>query len=118
MILDAVRKVTADRRIVGFMFCGDTNCGLLHRATALIEERIWEMHFERPRKLYASEAASSDPTMRKHSDVTVVFAVKGEQFAAVQIMCQVSNREKQHDVMIAGWCYRARPLEPERPLPA
>ena len=69
------------------------------------------MHFERPRWLYANQQAARCTTRRKPGDITVVLSVKGEEFLAVQEDCRVANRERQHDVTVAGWCYRARQME-------
>ena len=77
VLADAIRQVTEETRIVGFMFCGDANCGLQHWNTATWQDRTWEMHFERPSYLYASEAAANVLAKRTPGDITVVFVVKG-----------------------------------------
>ena len=58
VLADAIRQVTEETRIVGFMFCGDANCGLQHWNTATWQDRTWEMHFERPG--YLCERGSSE----------------------------------------------------------
>ena len=116
VVADAIRQVTANERIVGFMFCGDANCNLPHWLTALMEDRTWEMHFDHPRYLYANNGAVAHYDKQKSGDITVVFSVKGQQFEGVQEDCRVRNRERQHDVSIVGWTYtpilekRAHPL--------
>ena len=76
------------------------------------------LNFQLPRYLFANAEAVKCPSKRKSGDIVVVFPVKGEEFEAVQTDCQVPNRKKQHDVIVAGWCYRARPSQPDHPLPA
>ena len=117
VILDAIRHVTEDKRIVGVMFCGDANCGFQHWSTAVNEMPIVALHFQTPRYLYANAEAVRFPSKRKSGDIVVVFPVKGEEFEAVQEDCQVPNREKQHDVIVAGWFYRARPSQPDLRYP-
>ena len=110
---DMARQHNNDSRIVGVMVCGDANCNQLQWAMSIFNETSWRLHFEEPKFLYAREGISP-----KDGDVTVVVGVKNEQFKAVPYDCYVKNREKQHDVMIAGWCFRKRDAEERHVLRA
>ena len=109
MVEDAIRQVTADNRIVGFMFCGDANCNLPNWLGATMDDHTWEMHFGHPCYFYANKDAAAVARKRKSGDITVVFCVKGQQFDGVQEDCRVRNRERQHDVSVVGVDLQANP---------
>ena len=111
ILQDMMRQSSDETRIVGAMFCGDANCNQQHWFTALCEYTEWEMVFKRPRLLFANLEAAHNPIRRKSGDVTAVVSFKGEDFVPVQEDCRVPNREKQRDVTVATWWYRARPME-------
>ena len=53
---------------------------------------------------------------KKPGDLMVAAGIDG--FVMNEEMCDVPNRDAQHDSMMFSWCYRAQTLEPIEPLPA
>ena len=56
------------------------------------------------------QAIASNPLKAKSGDVQLAMGIQG--FQGLQYNFREKGREAQHDPIVLGWCYRARPPDP------
>ena len=85
---------------------GDANCNLSVWSAALEDVPEYKLTFEEAQMVWGKE--------RKNGDLLVAAGIAG--FDMLEEICDVRNRDPQHNCLMLSWCYTSRPPWREPPL--